>query len=138
MQWNNTSSNPYSILLLFLASVIYHECWIKECISKNPNHSFMKIPIINDDNLLNELRNKISIKPSNIIRRATGIPLYIETAIVMHKLINITMQTLEEVKNLTINMCVAISDAIDAKSLENGQVSASKVKNLLNNFKEKY
>ena len=30
-----------------------------------------------------------------------------------------------------------ISDAIDSKSLENGQASASEVKNLLNNFNGK-
>ena len=30
----------------------------KECISKNGKHSFLKIQIINDNNLLNELKIK--------------------------------------------------------------------------------
>ena len=77
---------------------------------------------------MSELRNKISTVPGNMIKRATGIPPHIQTAVTMYKLINITTDTLEEVRNLTLNMRTVISDAIDAKSLENGQVSVSKVK----------
>ena len=56
----------------------------------------------------------------------------------MHKLITITTDTLEEVRNLTLNMRVVISDAIDAKSLENSQVSAHEVKIFLIILKVKY
>ena len=55
----------------------------------------------------------------------------------MYKLITITADILEEVRNLTLNMHAVILDAIDAKSLENGQVSAHEVKNILNDFKGK-
>ena len=39
-QWKDNTSIPFSILSLFLTSVIYHKCWIKELISKNAIHSF--------------------------------------------------------------------------------------------------
>ena len=86
---------------------------------------------------MSELRNKISTVPSNVIKRGTGIPPHIQTAVTIHKLIKITTDILEEVRNLTLNIRAVISDAINTKSLENGQVSASEVKNILNNFKGK-
>ena len=136
-RFRDSPTNPYGVLLLFLASVVCHENWIKGCISRNANHSFLKIPILRDSNLISELRNKISAAPSNAIKRATGIPPHMQTAITLHKLISITTDALEEVRNLTLNMRAVISDAIDAKSLENGQVSAHEVKDILNDFKGK-
>ena len=53
------TSNPCIILLLFLASVVYHENLTKECVSRNTNHSFLKIPTIHDSNLVSELKKKI-------------------------------------------------------------------------------
>ena len=84
-QWKDTPSNLHRILLLFLASVIYYEKWIKEQISKNTNYDFMKIPVINNNNLLNYLRNKISTEPSNVMQCAMGIPPHVKTTIAMHK-----------------------------------------------------
>ena len=46
---------------------------------------------------MSELRNKISTVPSNVIKRATGIPPHIQTTVTMHKLIKISTDTLEEV-----------------------------------------
>ena len=136
-RFKDSTSNPYGILLLFLASVVYHENWIKGYISRNSNHSFLKIPMLHNSNLMSQLRSKVSTEPSNVIKRATGIPPHVQAAVTMHKLIAITTDTLEEVRNLTLNMRAVISDAIDAKSLENGQVSAHEVKNILNDFKGK-
>ena len=93
----DSTINPYGILLLFLALVTYHENWIKGHISRNTNHSFLKIPILPDCKLMSELRNKISTALSNVIKYTTGIPLHIQTAITMHKLITITIDTLERV-----------------------------------------
>ena len=58
----DSPSNPHGILLLFLDSVVHHENWIKEYIFRNPNRSFLKIPIIYDSNLMSELKKRISIK----------------------------------------------------------------------------
>ena len=60
---------------------------------------------------------------------------HVENGISMHKLMQITAETLEEVKNLTLNMRAVMSDVIDTKALENGQVTASEVKNILSDFK---
>ena len=63
--------------------------------SKNTNHYLLKIPIINDNNLLNELKSKISIKASNVIRRTTCISSHVTTKIAMFKLIKVSTETLE-------------------------------------------
>ena len=76
--------------MLLLASVLYRECWIRECISKNYNHSSLKIPIINDNKLLNELKNKMCVKPSNAARHATDTHPRTETVIVMHEITQVT------------------------------------------------
>ena len=79
----------------------------------------MKVPIINDNNLSSSLKSKISTDESSTMQCTTGIPPHIEAAIVMHEIINLTMQTLEEVKNLASSTCASISDAIGTKNLEN-------------------
>ena len=79
----------------------------------------MKIPIINDNNLLKELKSKFSSKASNVVIRATGIPPRTEAFITMFKLIQATAETLEEVKILTLNLRATESDKIDAKALKN-------------------
>ena len=118
-RFRDSTINPYGILLLFLALVAYHENWIKGYISRNTNHLFLKIPILHNSNLMSKLRNKISAARSNVIKCATGISPHVQTAVTMDKLITITIDTLEEVRNLTLNMHIVILDVIDAKSLEN-------------------
>ena len=86
-KWKNTSCNPYGFLLLCLASIVYHKEWIKEWIQKVPSHDFIKISIINNNKLMNELVKLISAKESNVIKRVTGIPSYIENAIIMYRLL---------------------------------------------------
>ena len=82
--------------------------------------------------------NKISTALGNIIKCATGILLHVQTAITMCKLIIITVNTLEEVWNLILNIRAVISDAIDAKSLKNSHVFVYEVKIFLMILKVKY
>ena len=95
----DSTSNTYGILLIFLAAIVHHKNLIRECFSRNANHSFLKIIMIHDSNLMSELKKKISIKPINIVRCSADIPPYAENAIAMHELIQITTETLVEVKN---------------------------------------
>lgn len=56
--------NPTAILLRCMACVVYHSKSLRKVISENPNHDFAKIPLLHNDELLEELRGLVTIQPS--------------------------------------------------------------------------
>ena len=59
---DNAEINPTGLLLMVLASVIYHSSWISEIIIKKPGHPFSLMPLMNCPELLERLKEKVSLK----------------------------------------------------------------------------
>ena len=55
----------------------------------------------------------------------------------MHQLLQVVVDILTEVKNLNLGIKLEIYNTIDKKVMENGEVSASEVKNILSTFQNK-
>ena len=68
--------NSISILLLCLASVVYHIDFIRDVIDRNPGHLFSTLPILQDEELLEKLSELITRKPSAVMK-VTGVPPHI-------------------------------------------------------------
>ena len=49
----NDEIDPRGLLLIILASVVYHSDWLLDVVSNNPGHQFSLIPILNNQDLLN-------------------------------------------------------------------------------------
>ena len=60
------------------------------------------------------------MKEGGQVSRVTGIPSYIQNAILCSKLLKLCGETLAEVKSLTTNIQDAVSNAYEKKAEENG------------------
>lgn len=59
-----TRENPLGILLRCLACIVYHSTNLRRVIESNPGHDFAKIPILNDERLLRELKLLVTVRPT--------------------------------------------------------------------------
>ena len=55
----NDEIDPTGILLLVLASVVYHSDWLNCIITSNPGHHFCLIPLINCPEVISRLKAKV-------------------------------------------------------------------------------
>ena len=56
---DNPANDPTGLLLLALASIIYHSDWLKCVVTKHHGHPFSEIPLLNDPELLSRLKEKV-------------------------------------------------------------------------------
>ena len=61
-------------LLFCLASVVHHSDKLKAVGAERPGHSFSTIPVLNDVELLTELKKLVTLDPAGDVQRASGIP----------------------------------------------------------------
>ena len=69
--------NSVSILLLCIASVIYHIESIKQVIDKNPGYPFSMLPLLQDEELLQKLKRLVTREPSAMMKVSCIPPLII-------------------------------------------------------------
>ena len=67
----NGLANIKGFLLRSLASVVYHSESLSQVIISQPGHPFAQIPLLNNQDLLTELKSLVSIKPSSKINAPT-------------------------------------------------------------------
>ena len=97
----NEGIHPTDLLLLVLASVIYHSPWLIEVITRKLGHPFALISLLNKTELLKRVQVKVGLKKGGQVSRVTGIPPHIENAVLCTKLLTLCKETLLEVKSLT-------------------------------------
>lgn len=73
----DTNQDPSGLLSLLLASIVYHSDWLKSICAKYPSHPFHLIPILNDNELLLELKKLVTLEPNDHVPMATGIPAHV-------------------------------------------------------------
>ena len=67
----NGLANIKGLLLRSLARVVYHPESLSQVIISQPGHPFAQIPLLNNQDLLTELKSLVSIKPSSEINAPT-------------------------------------------------------------------
>ena len=133
----NAEINPTGLLLMVLASVIYHSSWISEIIIKKPGHPFSLMPLMNNPQLLERLRGKVGLKVGGQVSRITGIPPHIQNAILCTKLLKLCSETLVEVKELTTNIKAAVSAVYEEKAEENGHLTGERLKIMFDDYQDR-
>ena len=103
-RWENTPMDPTGLLLRLLASVIYHFDWIKMIAHKRIDHPFNAIPLMFCPEIVSSLKNMITIKPSNVIKEATGIPPHVEHSIKMQEILTVANECLSILQNQLSNI----------------------------------
>ena len=75
-------NDPKPILIRSLACLVFHSEELISVMNSSPGHDFTKITILHDGELLNSLRNKVTLdKTEGVMCHATGIPPHVELAI---------------------------------------------------------
>ena len=62
------------ILLLLLASIVYHSEYLLSFIAANSAHPFLSIPVLLQIDLLNKLKEMITIGSAGDVMKPTGVP----------------------------------------------------------------
>ena len=122
--------DPTSMLTLCLASLVYHSDFLIQIESEHPGHPFSSIPILQADDLLSKLKDLVTLKPSDDVPFATGIPPHIYQAKAINKVLALCEGTQNEIRNLTTTITTAINDAIEKKALDTGNLTRSAVEDL--------
>lgn len=63
-QYASRVENPIGILLRCLACIVYHSKRMIQVMAKNPGHDFSKLPILQNEGLLERLRPLVTIEPT--------------------------------------------------------------------------
>ena len=71
---SGTNHDPSGLLLLLLASMVHHSDWLIGICSRYPSHPFHSLPLLNDNQLLTELKRLVTLEPNNHVPIATGVP----------------------------------------------------------------
>jgi hypothetical protein len=72
------------------------------------------IPLLNSESLLRELKKLVTTEPTESIKVPTGIPPHINNAILIKKILDLCINTLEEVKQLA----ESVKNAVRSKRRE--------------------
>jgi len=112
-------------LLLFLASIVYHNEWLKSHIAKGKSHPFLQIPILNNSKLLEELEKLVTLEPAGAVKSATGVPATVAIREEVRDAVKLLHEYRKEVQWLKDNMVNMMKDAMEQKYTENGNITAS-------------
>ena len=99
-RWAGEPSNdPTCLLLRLLASVIFHFDWLKKIASTRTDHEFHSIPLMFRPELVSSLKKIITIHPSVVIAKPTGIPPHVDHILKIQVLLGICNQILSKVNS---------------------------------------
>lgn len=120
-KWGGTAVDPTGVLLLCLASVVWHSDFLRETTTAHPGHPFAMIPIMGNPDLLRDLKELVTLEPKGQVTSATGIPPHVEQATVAKKILSVASETLEAVKKLIENVKESVKEAFEEKPQKMGK-----------------
>ena len=126
------------VLLLFLASMVWHSEWLLEWIAKDSSHPFQLIPILQHLELLEELKKLVTIEPTERMKVATGVPRFTKLLKKVNKMGEVGEKTLEKMEEMSNRLPEMVKDAINTTAEEAGQVTVPMVMDILNGQLAKY
>jgi len=121
-KWQGTRVDPTGLLLRCLATMVWHSPFLMATIVKYPGHPFAALPLLNNCDLLCQLKDLVTLDPVGHIKNATGIPPHIEQGLLTCKVLDTCIDTLNEVRTMMQDVKVSIGDAIEQKEIENGHL----------------
>ena len=125
------------LCLLCLASIVHASDYLNAVKGLVPEHPFHGIPVLNNPTLLKELKALITLKPSEKMPVATGVPFSVKQMSVLEKLLKVCTDTLKKISDMTSDINASVKEAIDEATFNNGQISADRLSLLLDNYSDK-
>ena len=129
--WGETPVDPTGVLLKCLASVVHHSDWLSGFGDKSPGHPFLSLPVLNNPQLLLQLKGLVTLEPTGQVKAATGIPPHTQSAMMCRDILETSRETLLEVKNISLSIKEAVGAAMEEKAEQNGHITGEKLKEVL-------
>jgi hypothetical protein len=118
----NATHSVKGLLLLCLASMVYHSEFLKSFVVKDPEHPFSLIPILNDTCLLSKLKELVTLEGDDTMR-ATGIPPHVRQTKLLQEVLGATKQLQEAQLKELGQIKEAIKQAIQENDVQAGNVT---------------
>ena len=133
-RWSGHEVDPTGLLLRCLASVVWHSNFLKQWARNVPGHAFATIPLLNNEPLMQGLKAFVTTEPTESMKVPTGVPPHINNAILIKRILDLCINTLDEVKTLTKSVKAAVSEAYEEKAMENGQITSEQMKKIFTEY----
>lgn len=111
------------ICLLMLASIVYHEAWLKTLSLNNKKHPFSNLFFLENKELLKNLKELVTTKPTHNMSQPTGIPTHINLQIKMDQILLNNIDFIDQLKAQSMVIKEAIKNAIQDNDLLSGNVT---------------
>jgi hypothetical protein len=132
---SGTNHDPSGLLSLLLASMVHHSDWLIGMCAKYPSHPFHSLPLLNDNELLMELKSIVTLDPNNHVPMATGVPPHVSHTQAIKEVHKVCTETKENVAQFKEDLKQVISDAVDAKVALEGNVNLSILQSVVGDLK---
>lgn len=133
-KWASTKQDPTGLLLRLLASVIYHFDWVCEMAASSSDHPFKSLPLMFNTELVKRLKELITVEPSVVLDRPTGIPPHVEQLVEMQRIFNVINECLTLLRQHVVDIKQVVVDASNKRNERNGQVSGARLEEPLTTF----
>ena len=132
------AKHPRSIAVMvrLLASVIYASDWLLDIAAKNPGHPFSSLTILHNPELLSHLKGKVTLEPTLSLSKAPGIPPHVKQLNLISSVLELCQTTLVQVNEQPKSTRQSVFDALEERTVENGQISRTQIVGILDEFKD--
>ena len=116
---------------------MHHSDWLQSIKAKFPGHSFGNLPILDETELLKDLKeNHITFEKNEQVPVATGVPPSVEHAKKLGEVFDVCTRLEHKIDDFGERLTSAVKDAIDEKVKAEGGVNMSILKDLLGELQE--
>jgi hypothetical protein len=127
--------NSIGVLVRLLASVTFASDWLFASSAQYPGHPLSAVPLLQNPELLNRLKTKVTIEPTNSLAIATGIPPHVKQLNLMTSLLELCQTTLLRVNEQSTIVRESIFEAMELRAIENGQITRHQIVDILDEFR---
>ena len=130
-----SASDPTAMLLRCAACIVYHSESLLSQMVSHPGHSFTKIAILHDRDLLQRLCDLVTIDPTHgVMDKATGIPPHVGLASKIKEILSQTIILAQVQKEQETTLVAALESAIDNKAWDSGNITGSRLREILDSY----
>jgi hypothetical protein len=102
---------------------VYHEQWLREILLSSKKHPFGNIFLLDNTELLNELKKLVTTEPTTNMQRPTGIPTHIDLQLKIEQILENNVDFLEQLKLQSTVIQQSVKQAIQENDLLSGNVT---------------
>jgi hypothetical protein len=88
------------------------------------------IPLLSNPDLLQDLKELVTLEPEGQVKDASSIPPHIQNAKMVRKVLDTCLETLEQVKGMNQMVEESVKNAFEQKAEENGQLTGERLKQM--------